>query len=407
MKPLSPFDQIAFAELLDLCRDPLPPGADAPNGSFVKQKRNGDQEYWYYRGYEKTLDGTPGKSTLIYIGKVGDPEVEGRVAAQVPRHADHKKRRSLAAHLRRVGLPSPQPMEGAIASVLAREGVFSKGSVMVGSIAFQTFGGLLSARFDGANLRTQDVDIAQPARITLRPGTPPIDLLEALRAVDPTFTPIFIPDEPRLVAGYRNKDAFKVEFLTPQRSERGSASRLTEVVGLKGVGAARLKYLEFVLANPSVSVMLHDAGIAVTVPDPMRYAIHKLIVSVQRTSPDSPGGSNVKAIKDIRQAGELVEAAGVAHMGGHLGSLWVEAWNMGPKWRKSLAAGTLKLNPAHLDVLAGWAAEAASVDGSPCPFGRTGAQEALIASPISDGKGSPAGPPRGRGPTRRGGFGMA
>ena len=368
MKTLSHLDAIAFADLLDLCREDVIDPPFKANGSFMKQARNGTGEYWYYRGYEKPLDGSPGKATLKYAGKVGDPEIERIVAAHAARHASHRKRRELASHLRRAGLPVPQPMEGAVTAVLAEHGLFVAGSVMVGSVAFQTFGGPLGVKIEEGAYRTQDVDVAQPTRLQIDPKIPAADILVALRGADPSFVPFFLRDEPRLIAGYRNNDNFKLEFLTPQKSERRSNSPMSEVAGLQGVGALRLKYLEFVLADPTDSVMLHDAGIRVCVPDPMRYAVHKLIVSVQRASSDAPARSNAKALKDVVQAEALIEASVHARTAGSLGSVWVEAWNHGPKWRKNLREGTLKLAPAQLAILADHAAEAAAMEGKDCPF---------------------------------------
>ena len=309
----------------------------------------------------------PGKATLVYVGAVGDTKVEALVADHANRHAAYLKRRDLASRLRRAGLPSPLPMEGAIAKVLAEAALFRNGSTLVGSIAYQTYGGLLGVKLDEANFRTQDIDIAQPAGLRVDANAPHLDLLAALRDVDPTFEPMFHAQEPTLVAGYRNNDNFSIEFLSPLRKTRGP-STLAQFVGLPGVGAQQLKYLEFVLKEPVGSLLLHHSGIAVSVPAPMRYAVHKLLVAVLRQT-GGPGGSNAaKSLKDLRQAESLIEASHYARSEQTLGEAWLDAWGRGPKWRKVLRDGTLRLAASPLSILSDSVQQAAAGNGSDCPF---------------------------------------
>lgn len=142
MRALASIDQIAFAELNALCRNVGGSFPCPPNGAFVQQDRGG-RSYWSFKGYQKPLDSVPGHQTLKYVGAVADPAIDRLAVEHEKRRSTYRKRRDLAARLRRSGLPSPQPTEGAIAGVLADLGLFEKGSVLVGSVAFQTYGGMM------------------------------------------------------------------------------------------------------------------------------------------------------------------------------------------------------------------------------------------------------------------------
>lgn len=136
MKALSALDSVAFSELLDLCLAEPSRQAWPLNGSFVKHIRNGSGSYWYFKGYEKTTEG--GRQTLDYLGKAGDPGTEAVVVAHAQASTAYTNRRRLASRLRRAGLPSPHAMEGVMAQVLATTGLFEAGSILIGSVAYQT-----------------------------------------------------------------------------------------------------------------------------------------------------------------------------------------------------------------------------------------------------------------------------
>ena len=365
MRALASIDQIAFAELNALCRNVGGSFPYPPNGAFVQQDRGG-RSYWYFKGYQKSLDGVPGHQTLKYVGAVADPAIDRLAVEHEHRRSTYRKRRDLAARLRRSGLPTPQPTEGAIAGVLADLGLFEAGSVLVGSVAFQTYGGMMGVRLTEAGYRTEDMDVAQPLGLRMDAQAGTVDLLPALKVVDVTFEPIFHSGHSRLIVGYKNRSDFKIEFLTPMRGGRdGSDGRFVEAAGLPGVGAQTLKFLEFLLKDPVTSIVLHDAGVSVTVPDPMRYVSHKLMVSVLRRTTATSAG---KAVKDVRQAETLIEASVHARTTPALGGMWLEAWNRGPKWRRLLREGTLGLAPGHLKILAEGTIESGLLEGTESPF---------------------------------------
>jgi hypothetical protein len=82
--------------------------------------------------------------------------------------------------------------------------------------------------------------------------------------------------------------------------------------------------------------MLFGGGVPVTLPRAERYAVHKLIVAVERRD-------QIKAQKDIVQAGTLITAT-AKRRPLELGEAWLEAWNVGPRWREKLDAGRQRLS---------------------------------------------------------------
>jgi hypothetical protein len=80
-------------------------------------------------------------------------------------------------------------------------------------------------------------------------------------------------------------------------------------------------------------VALYGAGVRVKVPQPARYAVHKLIVASRRKFGEQ------KAAKDVLQARVLFEALEEVD----LQDAVEEARRRGPSWRKAVETGLNKL----------------------------------------------------------------
>ena len=76
-------------------------------------------------------------------------------------------------------------------------------------------------------------------------------------------------------------------------------------------------------------------GVPVTVPRAEAYAVHKLIVAVDRIN-------QAKSAKDIQQAQMLIEALAVKRPA-ELARSWNTAWSVGRQWRKKLESGRARL----------------------------------------------------------------
>lgn len=350
---LDRLEQLSFAQLVELAQDRTPTRFPA-NGSFVVSRRGGSA-YWYYQGYDRSPTGAVGIKTRIYVGPVGDPDTEALRADHSVDRRRFRERRRIASSLRRSGLPAPLRFDGAVLDALQKAGVFQAGAVLVGSMAYQTFSGLIGVRLDGNLMQTGDIDIAQQAGLMMHVA-PAVDtnrLQDLLARVDPSFGPIFDRANPGHHLGYINAAAYKVEFLTTQRRRTGEGA--VTLKGIDGVSAQPIPYLEFLLEDPVRSIVLHDDGVPVTVPNPARYAVHKLIVSVMRERAIEADGRAAtgmsKTRKDVAQAGNLIAALQATGSGHDVGLAWENAWNRGPKWREHLRRGTAKLAAADHALL--------------------------------------------------------
>ena len=84
------------------------------------------------------------------------------------------------------------------------------------------------------------------------------------------------------------------------------AAEMCKQPGWNGDGrlafASPLQYLAYLIADAVPTIALIEGGIPVTVPQPARYAVHKLIVAQVRRV------DAAKRNKDLKQAKELIEA---------------------------------------------------------------------------------------------------
>ncbi|SFJ58843.1 GSU2403 family nucleotidyltransferase fold protein [Bradyrhizobium sp. Gha] len=375
MKQFSNIDQVMFSDLVQKATDAEFDENFPENGTFLKQKR-ANREYYYYKAYETSGGQGPTKTALKYVGPADNPEIAKRAQAFQRTKIGYRARRELAAKLRRAGYPAPPHMEGLVVSELARAGLFRLRATLVGSMAYQTYSGVLGVRLPDELVTTEDMDIAKFYGISISIDDSMPDIEDILKKVDPTFAPSFSPDETKLFSGFANAAGFKVEFLTPNRGDEDYSSRLTKMPSLgPSVGAQVLRFLDYLIHEPIRSVVLHDAGVPVLVPAPERYAIHKLIVATKR---------NVffaaKAKKDINQADALIQAFDTAKRGSDLGFAWMEAWERGAGWRRRLGVGALRLSDNTFAMLSKSVAEAAKLDGkSADEYGVTRGKDGLLA----------------------------
>jgi hypothetical protein len=347
LRALGRVDQLAFTELVDMARDAAFDRDYPASGSFHKRHRAG-RDYWYYQRHVGMNEDGSRQIDTRYVGKVGDAEVERRIAAFGEIKETHRIRRRLVTQLRGAGLPTPLKLEGDIIEALAQAGLFRVNGVLIGSMAYQTYGGMLGIRLPSAALVTQDADFAQDHGISLHVDDQTDDIIETLHRVDPSFRPVPSLRDPLRTNAFANGTRFKVEFLTSSRGSDEQHSGLTRLPAIAGSGAVPLRYLDFLIRDPITSVVLHGAGISVLVPTPERYGVHKLIVASQRTS---SAESAAKAVKDITQAEDLIAALSLAGRQFDLSEAWAEAWERGPSWRENLAQGAMRMKPDSRLVL--------------------------------------------------------
>jgi hypothetical protein len=326
--------QTTYAELLERCEANSFNQAFSKDGTF-SPKTIKDRRYWYFQ--TSTANGR----IQQYVGPE-TPELLERIAHHRQIRDDEKERRALISALTRsFGLPAPIAPIGAVVAALDRAGVFRLRSVLVGTVAYQSYPAILGVKLSNSLLQTSDVDIAQFTSISVAVGdqTPP--MLEILRGVDKTFREIPHSAGNRYTTSYIGKGGLRVDFVTP--NEGPDTDRPQSLPALK-TDAQPLRYLDFLIHEPVKAVMLHGSGIFVYVPAPERFAVHKLILALERP----PGVA--KLDKDIAQAGALI-AALAEKRPEDLRMAWEEAYGRGPQWRKLLLGGMKQLSPSARDLL--------------------------------------------------------
>lgn len=330
--------QTMFAELHQRCLDAEFDAEFSEKGGFVRKRAN-RRLYWHYQW----RDGD--KIRNKYVGPVSDPSISDRVARFATLKSGFKRRQTLVRALAAAGLPTSDPLSGAIVEAMWKAGFFRLRGVLVGTLAFQAYAGALGVRIGSRPLMTQDADFAQFWGISENIGESIAAPLDILRGVDPSFRQLPHINDPFVSTRYRNARDYAVDFLTPNRGADAHQGRPARMKALAGAGAQPLRHLDFLIHAPERSVLLYGGGIPVTVPRAERYAVHKLIVATERRD-------QAKSGKDVEQAAILIEAL-ASKRPAELAASWTTAWTSGGRWREKLDAGRARLSAAAQEALAG------------------------------------------------------
>lgn len=248
------------------------------------------------RLYASVRDGKRLKQ--IYIGTAGDPAAEGEAALFKAAMEQARQRRSTVSALKRLGVPAPPLDAGRVLSALSRAGVFTAGGILVGTAAYQCYPCLVGHALPAQALITRDLNVSI-ARIALPKLTAlDRDFNDILSEADPTFRPVMRGG--KAPQSFRNSSGFTVDVLT-------TVGRKPEPVFIKGLAvyAVPLAYMDYLIAKPVTATALYGRGVRVTVPDPARFALHKLVIARRRVA------QRQKAPKDELQASALIEALNI------------------------------------------------------------------------------------------------
>lgn len=301
------------------------------------------RRYWYSQ--------EPGPARRQrYIG-AETPELLARIVAAreeaAERGAERAERAALVRALRAAGIAPPPAPVGRLLAALADAGVFRLRAVLVGTHAFNHYPAMLGVLLPGALGQTSDVDIAQDPAVSVAVGDridqPIEDILRS--RVDPRFAAAPDLAGPDVVSHWR-APGLDLQLLASNRGAHAARRRLP---ALRADGIA-LRMMDFLLRDPVPAVALHDAGVLVTVPDPARYAVHKIMVATRRT--DRGSG---KARKDLAQAAALVGVL-AEDRPQDLRAAHAEAQQRGAAWRSALRDGTALLAEEAQAALAAAAA---------------------------------------------------
>jgi hypothetical protein len=322
-----------IAELVDRALDAQFDADFDASGLFKKRPVKG-RDYWYFR---HSASGNA-VSKDKYVGPADDPDIARRVENFSQIKADHKYRQRLVSTLvREARLFRPDQRVAAILDTLARAGLFRMRACLVGTIAYQTYGTVLGYRLPDAAMQTGDIDIAQFHSVSMVVDDTIAPILDVLKSADPTFRSLPSLNNDMGTARFSGSGGIRVEFLTPNRSSDDHIRKLAKMPSLGGAAAEPLRFLDFLIRNPVRTVILANGGIPVTVPDPARYAVHKLIVASRRLF------GTAKDLKDLAQARSIAEAHRVTGRLPDLQEAFEEAQGRGQKWHEALTASLDRL----------------------------------------------------------------
>lgn len=318
--------QTAYADLLARLQEESILDA---GGTPVLRERGG-RKYWY------AVQRMGARVTERYLGPDTDG-VRGRVeraqAINQDKRARELQRGQLARMCRAAGLPAVDAQTGKVLFALSKAGIFRLRAVLVGTHAFRCYPALLGVDFREAHAVTEDIDLAAFASISvaLDDRLDP-DLGEALRRIGPFMARPNLYEHP---TAWRDRESgVLVELLTP--NEGPDRDEPVELPAL-GAYAQPLRFLDYLIHQPMQAAALYRSGMLLTVPQPARYAIHKLIVAVRRASV-----ATSKAAKDIEQAAVLIRLL-ADDRPDELAEAFVEARGRGPSWRTTVDRGIRRL----------------------------------------------------------------
>jgi hypothetical protein len=201
--------------------------------------------------------------------------------------------------LRQGGVMLTDTPSARVIAGLSSAGVFRLGAVLVGTHAFIVIGNVLGVRWQSA-MRTQDIDLAAARHLHIAVPQSDIDLPRARDVLNMGFLPVpgLNPKTPETSFKVRGQ-TLRVDLLTPAQGTRDGKPVI--IRHLKAA-AQPLELLDYLLEAPIATPLVNGGATLVNVPDPARFALHKLMVSGRRQVFEQ-----TKAGKDRQQAAEILE----------------------------------------------------------------------------------------------------
>lgn len=327
--------QTIYADLMSSCSKPV---FDGRGLSFTKKNIKGN-EYWYLNmrlgqtAIQKYL-GPCNEEIELIIHKEKDFWVHGE--------DERKHRARLVDMYLSSGVVGLTINEGKVLSLLERTGVFLSGGVLVGTPAFRAIGNNLGVSW-ADDYRTKDLDIAADHRfpVALKNSTINISELLLSKEVGALEVPALNPKNPSTQYKLRNQQ-YIIDVLAP---ELGKPTGKPIFISQFNTYATPLRFLDYLLQEIEPAVMPYGVGILVNVPNPARFALHKLVVSQRRN-----GVEQIKSQKDIKQASQVLKVLFDSRPGAVLAA-YAAAEVVGGKFMKQLELA-LKLLPE--DVQDSW-----------------------------------------------------
>ena len=296
-------------------------------GTFVTKSIKG-QTYCYFQHLEPG-----GVKRQIYLGRQ-DPVLDAVVARfAIERDAaadDTASISRLVALLRAGGALGTDAASARVLQALADAAVFRYDGVLIGTHAFVVLGNALGVTWRGGSLRTQDVDLAAVQAMGVGVPVTPADVPEVLENLKMGFLPVPGLDRVSPSTSFKVRgQGLRVDLLTPSRAQASAPVFVPRL----GAAAQPLRFLDYLLESPLRAAVIGAGGVLVNVPDPARFAFHKLIVSGER-----PAAFATKRDKDLSQAAQVLEVL-VEDRPGDIDLAWEALVERGSGWTKRATVG--------------------------------------------------------------------
>lgn len=252
-----------------------------------------------YHYYQAAL---PGGRVQFYLGRDGEVIrrlIAERIDGKQPANADQQLFQRLAAQIIAGGVPAvPTEIARALCG-MANSAVFKVGGVLVGSVALRIIATHLGVQLQESITTTQDVDISGGARVSIAVPELRADVPAAIESLQMGFFPVprLSNKEPSTSYAIRGK-TLRIDLVTPMKGERHGPVPIPRF----NAAAQPLKYLDYLVEDPVSAAMISGTPCLVMVPQPARFAIHKLIISQERDL-----SSAAKRKKDVMQAKAVLE----------------------------------------------------------------------------------------------------
>lgn len=304
-------------------------------GTFQVRERN-NQSHIYFR----TSEGGQGRQEF-YLGP-DSPEtreiMRGYESSRPVAEEAQKRSLRLATMVRGGGAATTDRDTEKILHSLAQAGMFRLGGVLIGTHAFAAIGNAMGVRW-ASHLRTQDVDFGTLVRTpNITFGLPSLglaatDIPAAIDALKMGFIPHINLHTPHHHTSFViDGQEHRIDLLTyPQGTDRTKPVFIPKFKA----HAEPLEYMDYLLEGTFPGVVLGPKQpILVTLPDPARFALHKLLISGNRSTSQA-----AKAPKDRAQA-RIVLSFLAEERPDDVGRA-VEALH--PKWRLKVAEQMTKV----------------------------------------------------------------
>lgn len=333
---LSPSAQTAFAQLVDHAMSASVNRTVADlSGAFVKKTVAG-KEYWYFQYRELAELDEKRSLRQIYLGprserldRMIQAKQEAAAAVKTPTPSQLSMQAGAAVSLGNFAI-APKQLQ--VLKRLEEYGYFRAGGVLVGTHAFACYGNMFGVAW-GNFQQTHDIDFAYGGRslALALPSDLEVNVQDAISSLEMGFLPsaklngsaggtYVVPTDPD----------FRLDFLTTCGRDQAELVHFPNL----NVAMVPLKSMEFSLQDIQQTAVLSSEGaVLVNIPNPARYALHKLIVAGERR-----GAFATKVPKDLWQSGALLTYL-VDRQSHMLGEAWVDLMQRGKGWRTRFEAG--------------------------------------------------------------------